>query len=47
MADLNPHQGLPPVGGGLKPKGGEREQGTDELLRVARSLFPLPKGVDY
>ncbi|WP_313890041.1 hypothetical protein [Nostoc foliaceum] len=43
--DLSPRQDLPPIGGGLRPIGGEREQ-TDELLPVARSLFPLPKGVD-
>lgn len=35
---------LPPIGGGLKPIGESWEQ-TDELLPVARFLFPLPQGV--
>ncbi|MBD2412435.1 NHLP family bacteriocin export ABC transporter peptidase/permease/ATPase subunit [Nostoc calcicola FACHB-3891] len=36
MGDLSPHQGLPLT-----------KERTDELLPVARSLFPLPKGVHY
>lgn len=43
--DLSPRQDLPPVGGGLKPKGGFAPR-TDELFPTARSLFPLPKGVE-
>src|SRR5690348_9515061 len=44
MEGCYPHQGLPPTSGGLRPIGGERELKSGQT--VARSLFPLPKGVD-